>query len=211
MAIDGKTVRRFHDKHSGKTAIHLVNAWASGNRIVLGQVKTDSKSNEITAIPELLKILELKGCIITIDAMGCQRDIAQAIANKGADYLLAVKDNQKGLHEDIKFFFEVEKKSNFKDVAVDYYETVEKGHGRIEIRRYWTTSDIGWLKEPGLWRDLNLIGMVESERHIGEKVSVERRYYISSLANDARVFGRAVRDHWGVENGLHSRTGHSVS
>ena len=132
-----------------------------------------------------------------------QRDIAGAIVDKGADYVLAVKDNQKGLHEDIKFFFEEEKKNNFKDAVVDYYETVEKGHGRIEVRRYWTTSDIGWLKEPGLWRDLNLIGMVESERHIGEKVSVERRYYISSLANDAKGFGRAVRDHWGVENGLH--------
>lgn len=203
VAIDGKTVRRSHDKFSGKAPIHLVNAWASGNRVVLGQVKTDTKSNEITAIPELLKILELKGCIVTIDAMGCQRDIAQAIADKGADYALAVKDNQKSLHEDIQFFFEEEKKNNFKDVAVDYYETTEKGHGRIETRRYWTTAEIGWLKEPGLWKNLNIIGMVEASRQIGEKISIEKRYYISSLGNDAKAFGKAVREHWGVENSLH--------
>lgn len=203
VAIDGKTARRSHDKYSGKSAIHLVNAWASGNRVVLGQVKTDTKSNEITAIPELLKILELKGCIVTIDAMGCQKDIATAIADKGADYVLAVKENQKSLYEDIEFFFTAEQKNNFKDVKMDYYETIEKGHGRIETRRYWTTAEIDWLKEPGLWKNLNIIGMVESERQTGEKISIEKRYFISSLKNDAKIFGKAVRERWGVENGLH--------
>jgi predicted transposase YbfD/YdcC len=203
VAIDGKTLRRSYDRSSNKAAIHMVGAWAAKNGIALGQLKTEDKSNEITAIPELLKLLDLKGCIVTIDAMGCQKDIASKIADQGADYVLALKGNQGTLHKDVELFFEDAQQCNFKDIAHDSFETTDGGHGRVEVRRYVTVSDLGWLEDQSKWKNLNLIGMVQSERHIGEKISRETRYFISSLPNDAKRFAEAVRDHWRIENQLH--------
>jgi len=203
VAIDGKTLRRSYDRSSNKAAIHMVGAWAAKNGIALGQLKTEDKSNEITAIPELLKLLDLKGCIVTIDAMGCQKDIAYRIADQGADYVLALKGNQGTLHKDVELFFEDAQQCNFKDIPHDSFETTDGDHGRVEVRRYVTVSDLGWLEDQAKWKNLNLIGMVQSERHIGEKITRETRYFISSLPNDAKRFAEAVRDHWRIENQLH--------
>lgn len=203
IAVDGKTLRRSFDNSSEKKAIHMVSAWASESGFVLGQVKTDTKSNEITAIPQLLNMLELSGCIVTIDAMGCQKKIAKTIRKKGADYLFSLKGNHSNLHDDVKLFFDGCLKDNFKDTTYDFHETVDGDHGRVEIRKFWTISDINWLYGKGQWEDLKTIGMVESERRLGGEISRERRFFISSLDCDAKVFGNAVRKHWGIENGLH--------
>jgi predicted transposase YbfD/YdcC len=202
VAIDGKTSRRSYDKSKGKDAIHMVSAWATANRVVLGQVKTEDKSNEITAIPELLDVLALKGCIVTIDAMGCQKNIASGIIDKEADYLLALKGNQETLHKDIKLFFQDCKETNFKDTKHDFQETIEGDHGRIETRRCWAVSDIEWLEGKADWKGIKSIVMIESEREIGEKITSETRYYISSLIDNARLFSDSVRKHWGIENSL---------
>ena len=203
VAIDGKTSRRSYDKSKGKGAIHIVSAWATANRVVLGQVKTEDKSNEITAIPDLLNILALNGCIVTIDAMGCQKNIEAGIIDKGADYVLALKGNQGTLHEDIKLFFQDAKETSFKDIHHDFYKTIDGDHGRIETRRYSIVSDIEWLEGKADWKEIKSIGMVESEREIGDKITKETRYYISSLPGNAQLFGDAVRKHWGIENSLH--------
>jgi predicted transposase YbfD/YdcC len=202
-AIDGETLRRSYNRGSDKAAIHMVSAWATVNRVVLGQRKTEEKSNEITAIPELLKLLELKDCIVTIDAMGCQKEIVAQITDQGGDYVLALKGNQGQLHEEVVEFFEYAQAKDFKGIPYSYHENIEADHGRIERRRYWTVDDLAWLEEKPKWKGFNLIGMVESERHTGEKVAVERRYYISSLGNQAARFSQAVRGHWGIENSLH--------
>lgn len=203
IPVDGKTLRRSCDRSSGRTAIHMVSAWASESGIVLGQTKTDEKSNEITAIPELLRVIQLEGCIVTIDAMGCQKKIAERIIAGGGDYVLAVKGNQGNLFEDIRLFFEYGRKNGFGDIPHDSYEETDGGHGRIEIRRYRTVSDIGWLCGREKWRGIRTIGMAEYECHEGDKVSRGIRYYISSLESDAKQFGNAVRKHWGIENSLH--------
>ncbi len=203
VAIDGKTLRRSHNRRQGRSAIHMVSAWANANRLSLGQVATEEKSNEITAIPKLLELLELKGCIVTIDAMGCQKAIAEKIVAKGADYVLAVKDNQPQLHEALCDYFETAQAADFEQVPVSSFEETDAGHGRCEVRRHWLVKDLSTLPEPENWAKLRSIGMVESERHEGEKISHERRYYITTLAEDAKVFGNAVRAHWGVENQLH--------
>jgi len=206
VALDGKRLRRSHDGTLGKAAIHMVSAWASANRLVLGQLKVDEKSNEITAIPELLRLLTLKGCIVTIDAMGCQTEIAQTIIDEGADYVLALKGNQGTLHRDVQDLFAYAQENNFQDMAHDFHETTEKGHGRIEIRSHWTISEpefIAYLNPDGAWAGFQSIGMVESERRIGEETTHETRYYISSLSGDARELGEAVRAHWGIENSVH--------
>jgi|TARA_B100001971_G_C18177119_1_gene530566 predicted transposase YbfD/YdcC len=206
IAIDGKTVRGSHDRANGKAAIHMVSAWASANHLVLGQTKVDDKSNEITAIPELLEILELSGCIVTIDAMGCQTEIAQRIISKGADYVLALKENQGGLHEDVKDSFDYGHRSSFEDVEHDYYEVVNKGHGRIETRRCWSISDreqLDYIDDHKLWEGLRSVIKVSSQREVGDQVSVETRYYISSLRGSARKLLEATRTHWGIENRLH--------
>ena len=203
VAIDGKTSRRSYDKNKGKGAIHMVSAWATANRVVLGQVKTEDKSNEITAIPELLDVLALKDCIVTIDAMGCQKNIAAKIIDKDADYILALKGNQGTLHEDIKLFFQDASDTSFKDIRYDFHKTIDGDHGRIETRHYWIVSDIDWLEGKTDWKELKSIGMVESEREIGDKLTKETRYYISSLPGNAKLFGDAVRKHWGIENSLH--------
>jgi predicted transposase YbfD/YdcC len=203
VAVDGKTIRRSHDKKNGKPAIHMVSAWASANGIVLGQRKIDDKSNEITAIPELLKTLEIEGCIVTIDAMGCQKKIAETIVEKKADYIFSLKGNQSNLHDDIKLYFQERLSQRYSGSVYDYYETTDGDHGKIEIRRYWTTSDIDWLQGKENWKNLNTICMVERERDFGVKVEKETSYYIGSIGSDAQRFGSAVRNHWGIENSLH--------
>ena len=206
VAIDGKSVRRSHDARAGRSAIHLVNAWASANRLVLGQVKVDDKSNEITAIPKLLRMLELSGCIVTIDAMGCQKEIAGTIAECGADYALALKRNQGQLHDDVAEMFEYGRQTDFADLDSDWFETVEKGHGRVETRRCTTVSSpefIAYLNERERWSNLRSVAMVESERDIRGNVSSQTRYYISSLPGDAERMLEAVRGHWEVENSVH--------
>ena len=206
VALDGKTLRRSHDKTLGKGAIHMVSAWASTNRLVLGQLKVDEKSNEITAIPELLRLLALKGCIVTIDALGCQTEIAQTIIDQGGDYVLALKGNQGTLHRDVQDLIAYAQEANFADIAHDFYETVEKNHGRIETRRHWIISEpefIAYLNPDGAWAGFKSIGMVEAERRIGDETTCETRYYISSLSGDAQGFGEAARAHWGIENSVH--------
>lgn len=203
VAIDGKRLRRSYDRQSGKGAIHMVSAWAQHQKMVLGQLKTEEKSNEITAIPALLQLLDIKGCIVTIDAMGCQRKIAQTIIDKEADYVLALKGNQGNLHEEVRAFFDKAFNTNFSHIEHDYYETIEGGHGRVEVRRYWTVEGLQWLAEKNKWMGLTSVGIVESERHIEGEITTEKRCFISSLSSDAKRFGGAVRGHWGIENELH--------
>jgi predicted transposase YbfD/YdcC len=203
VAIDGKTLRRSHDRRTRTSALHLVSAWATSNRLVLGQRKTAAHSNEIEAIPKLLEVLELKGCIVTIDAMGCQTEIASQIVAQKADYVLAVKGNQEELYEDVQEFFSTARSAQFRGVKHTYHETVDSGHGRIEVRRYWLSPILSGLGRPERWAKLKAIGLVESERHVGDRVSVEQRYYICSFDRGAAVFADAVRRHWGIENSLH--------
>ena len=198
VAIDGKTLRGSHDRAQGRAALHLVSAWVSEIRLVLGQLKTPDKSNEITAIPELIKTLNLHGAIVTIDAMGCQKKIAQTIIEAQADYVIQVKDNQKRLHEDIALFFQEPANGPF-----DTCETVDGEHGRIETRRYFTTNDIGWLPGKHEWPGINTICMAVREREVHGKTSTEASYFISSLENQAPTIAKAIREHWGIENDLH--------
>ena len=206
IAVDGKTLRRSHDHRLGKDAIHMVSAWATANRVVLGQIKVDEKSNEITAIPALLQVLDLAGCIVTLDALGTQKEIAQTIVAREADYVLALKENQGHLYDDVQATFEDAAQHQFQAVPHDYHKTVTKGHGRLEIRECWTISRADYLealRDYTLWPQLHSIGMVQAERRVGATTSVERRYYLSSLAGDAAQLSDAIRSHWGVENGLH--------
>jgi len=206
VAIDGKTVRRSHDKAIGKDAIHIVSAWANQNGITLGQYKVDEKTNEITAIPELLQLLNVAGCIVTIDAMGCQKKIAQAIRDKQADYVLRVKANQKQLYQDLGDWFDHADQVQFKDMQSDYCDTVNKGHGRIDIRRCWTISDpliFEYIRHYEGWADLQTIVRVQRERKFPDRVEQQTAYYISSLPGDAQQTLAATRHHWAVENALH--------
>lgn len=203
VAIDGKSLRRSHDRRNGCQAIHMVSAFASANRLSLGQIATEAKSNEITAIPELLKLLQLKGCIVSIDAMGCQRAIAEAIVAQGADYVLAVKDNQPELHEALVDYFTTARASDFRDVPVSTWEETDAGHGRCEVRRCWVVCDLRTLPEPQRWAGLRSLALVEAERHCAGRISREQRYYITTLTADAATLGNAVRAHWAVENRLH--------
>jgi predicted transposase YbfD/YdcC len=203
VAIDGKTIRRSFDRAGGLRAIHMVSAWAKRNGVSLGQVKTDEKSNEITAIPALLGFLELRGCIVTIDAMGCQREIAEKIREQGADYVLAVKKNQKELHQAIEDYFETAQQAGYRAVPLERLEEVDSGHGRVEVRRYQLVPDLRTLPKPEQWKDLQGIARVEGERHLGDRVSTEVRYYITSFGQDVGRLTEAVRGHWGIENSLH--------
>lgn len=206
IAVDGKAVRRSHDRAAGKRAIHMVSAWASVNRLVLAQQKVGDKSNEITALPELLRQLALSGCIVTIDAMGCQRQIAQQIIGQDGDYVLALKKNQGRLYQDVQDTFIQAKTSQFEKVKHDQAQTVDKGHGRIEIRRHWVIDDrecLEWVQSEHKWPGLQAIGMVEAERRIGTERQVETRYYVLSRRLSAQGFGEAVRSHWGIENQVH--------
>lgn len=204
IAVDGKTLRRSHDKSEGKSAIHMVSAWSHANGVVLGQEKTAEKSNEITAIPELLDVLSLEGSTITIDAMGCQTGIAKKIIDKGADYMLAVKDNQQTLHEEIQSCFRAILANQVTPDKVTYHETVDAGHGRVETRRCWTFQPCeAWLPSGKRWVGLNRIVLVTNRREIAGKISEENRYYISSATDDAQQALAKVRSHWGIENRLH--------
>ena len=206
VAIDGKRLRRSHDSQLGKAAIHMVSAWASANRLVLAQLKTDEKSNEITAIPELLKLLVIKGCIVTIDAMGCQTEIAKLIIESEGDYVLTPKGNQGTLHHDVQDLFAYAQEINFREVAHDFQQTINKDHGRVEIRRHWlifAPEFICFLDPTAKWAGLQSMGRVEAQRIIGNQTSIETRYYITSLAGDASAFAQAVRSHWSVENKVH--------
>ena len=206
VAVDGKTVRRSHDRYLGTKAIHMVSAWASESGLVLGQCKVDEKSNEIVAIPALLRLLDVNGCIVTIDAMGCQKDIARAIQDEKADYVLRVKANQGHLHQDIAEWFTWGDEVNFEGMKSDYVERANKRHGRIEVRRCWTVSDpvaFESIRHHEGWAGLQTIVRVQRERHFAGKVEVETAYYVSSLPNDAARILEATRAHWGVENSLH--------
>lgn len=206
VAIDGKKLRRSYDKTLGKAAIHMVSAWAAANELVLGQVKVDDKSNEITAIPALLALLDITGCIVTIDAMGCQTEIARQIIDQGGDYLLAVKENQGNLYDDVVLFFDLAQQNDFAKVTHTAHQTVNSGHGRIEKRQCWVISGVdslSFLRNHGNWKGLQTIVMIQSERHLDGQVSQETRYFISSLANDAQQILAAKRSHWGIENKLH--------
>jgi len=206
IALDGKSVRRSHDKGIGKDAIHLVNAWASGSGITLGQRQVDDKSNEITAIPELLRLLSISGCIVTIDAMGCQKEIAQTIRDEKADYLLRLKDNQGRLLQDVADWFAYADQVAFAEMLHDYHHTINKGHGRIEIRRCWVVADpvaFDYIRHYEGWADLQTIVRVQRERRLPDKLEQETAYYISSLSPNAALILDATRQHWAVENSLH--------
>lgn len=203
--IDGKNLCGSKQPIKGKKALNVVSAWASEQSVVLGQVRCAEKSNEIRAIPELLKILNLAGCIVTIDAIGCQREIVEEIINQEADYVISLKGNQGSLHQQVKDYLDWAERIKFKDIRYDYYETeLEKDHGRIEQRRCWVSEEIDWLEEKAEWKNLKSVVLVEAEREvIGGKKTVERRYFISSLEANAELALRSVRGHWGIENGLH--------
>jgi predicted transposase YbfD/YdcC len=200
VSIDGKTIRGSRDESDH--VIHMVSAWANKNQMVLGQVRTDEKSNEITAIPELLALLELTGSIVTIDAMGCQKNIAEKIVDAGAGYVLALKENHPTLYDDIKVYFEtaLAEKSFYKDVAES--STLEKGHGRIEKRCYYLTSQIDWLPDLPEWKGLRAIGMARSRVEKADGLHEQTRFFLTTLT-DVKAFAKAVRSHWGIENSLH--------
>ena len=203
IAIDGKTLRRSHQKKDAKAAIHMVSAFAARQRLVLGQVKVAEKSNEIVAIPKLLAMMAIEGAVVTIDAMGCQRSIAQQIVDGKADYVLALKGNQTTLCEDVELFAAEQKANGFKDTKVSRHETVDGDHGRIETRTYTAIHDVAWLQERHDWPGLKGVVMVESTREIGEKIERETRFYITSLVWLASQLGPVVRSHWAIENSLH--------
>lgn len=207
VALDGKAQRRARNKEA--SIPYVVSAWASTSGLTLGQVKVDEKSNEITAIPKLLRVLELEGCIVTIDAMGCQKKIAREIIDADADYCLALKGNQSTAHEEIRAFFDdlippdPAMGPPPQPQQTDYVESVEADHGRIETRRYWITDQIDWFADIEQWEGLRSFGIVDSVREIGEARSYERRSFLLSIPPDASKFAAACRGHWGVENPLH--------
>ena len=203
VAIDGKTLRRSYDAASGKSAIHMVSAWATANLVSLGQVVVDEKSNEITAIPKLLQMLELSGALVTIDAMGCQTEIAQAIVDAKADYVLAVKLNQPTLHNGIQDYFDEHLEDDFAGEQVSRYTTEEQGHGREETRHYFVCPVPNDLPDAGRWSKLKAIGMAISDTLRGGVHHGQVRYYILSRRLTARQFAAAVRGHWSIENRLH--------
>jgi predicted transposase YbfD/YdcC len=196
ISLDGKTARGSHDKRNGKKAIHIVSAWANARQMVLGQVKVDDKSNEITAIPELLDELDIEGDIVTIDSMGCQKNIAEKIIGYQADYVLAVKENQPSLLAQIELSFRLEK-------PAEIFQTIEKDHGRIETRRCSVIRDLKWVEVKDEWPGLKTIVRMDRKREIGDKTEEETQYYIASLDGGAEETGRAIRSHWGIEASLH--------
>jgi predicted transposase YbfD/YdcC len=212
IALDGKKLRHSFDTATGQAAIHMVSAWATECGLALGQVKVDDKSNEIVALPALIRLLNLVGCLVTIDAMGCQKAIARLIVQKQGEYLLGLKENQPALYEAVRLFFEDARAHDFyaKDaqqkIAFRYYQTLEKDHGRIETRRVWMVEgqEIAWLDPDGEWAGLNSIVMVESERQVGQKTPTrETRFFISSVRGSVKKVANGVRAHWGIENRLH--------
>ncbi|BDA73878.1 transposase ISAs1 family protein [Calothrix sp. PCC 7716] len=204
VAIDGKTLRGSYEKGQEKAAIHMVNAWAVKNRLVLGQLKTEKKSNEIKAIPQLIKILDVAGCIVTIDAIGCQKKIVELITNQQGDYVITLKKNQKNLYKNVEGLFQDAIAKKFDGYNHTSYYTHEKNHGREEIRNYLMLSDVVKQLDPNHeWANFKSIGMVESVRIVNGKTTVKTRYYICSLNNNAEKLAISVRSHWSVENSLH--------
>jgi len=201
VALDGKTLRGSRTR--GRGPVHLVNVWAARNRLVLGQLTVADKSNEITALPELLRALELAGCVVTTDAMGCQKQVAKEIHEADADYVLALKGNHGTLHGEVKMFLDDAQSRKFADVKHAFSETLGKDHGRLETRRYWVTEEIGWMADKDQWEALRSVGMVEAIREVNGQVQSERRYYLSSLPAEAERFAAAVRGHWEIENSVH--------
>lgn len=204
IAIDGKTLRRSFDRAAGKAAIHLVSAWAQANELVFGQLACEAKSNEITAIPKLLELLDLRGATVTIDAAGCQKEIARKIVDRGGDYVLALKANQPTMHAEVKLLLDHAIAGGGLGAALQSCQSVEGDHGRIETRRTWVTGEVDWFEDRRQWAGLRCFAAVECERIVGDKTTCERRYFISSLpGTDAEALARAVRGHWGIENKLH--------
>ena len=199
VALDGKALRRAIN--AGDCPKVVVSAWAADNGLALGQLKTDDKSNEITAVPKLLRALELGGCIVTLDAMGCQKEIAKEIKEADADYVLALKGNHGLTHAEIKSYLDEAISRKAKELA--YVEILDKGHGRLETRRYWQSGQLDWFEDRSRWEGLQSVGVVEAVRELNGQSSVERRYYLSSLSVDVNRFARAVRSHWSIENQLH--------
>ena len=203
VAIDGKTLRGARDKSSNKSAIHMVSAWSTRNKVVLSQTRVSEKSNEITAVPKLLKILDLEGCVVTMDAMGCQKDHAEIIKAKKADYVLALKGNQSGFHEEAIDYCKDAVTENLEKVAQDYFkEKQEYDHGRLEERKYYLIKDLSWSRKAVDWKGIESIGIVKAKRIENGVETNETRFYCSSLT-DVKKFARAVRSHWGIENCLH--------
>ncbi len=201
IAIDGKTLRRSHDNANNKSAIHIVSAWACENKMVFGQIATDEKSNEITAIPKLLEMLVLDGSVVTIDAMGCQKKIAEKIIDSNGDYIFSLKGNHGTLHKEVKLFLD-DAIANGGDY--DYNQTTDGGHGRVEVRKVWYCQDVQWIQDCKDWPGLSSLVAVESQRMVDDEISTERRYFISSLSCiGAETIGHMIRSHWGVENNLH--------
>jgi predicted transposase YbfD/YdcC len=203
ISLDGKTSRRSGQTKASKEAIHMVSAFAARQRIVLGQIKVNEKSNEIVAIPALLDMMSIEGAVVTIDAMGCQRNIARKIIDKKADYILALKGNQTKLREDVELFVDEQKPLQYKDATISTHETVDADHGRVETRKYTVLHEIGWLQERHEWPGLKGVVVVESQREIAGKITHETRFYITSLALKAEAVGPMVRAHWAIENSLH--------
>jgi len=201
--IDGKTLRRSYDSVGGTAAIHMVSAWASKAGLTLGQTRVAQKSNEITAIPELIEMLDFGGSVVTIDAMGTQSNIAEKIVDADADYVLALKDNQPALAEDVRLYFEGVEQQQKSSETIDYHRSVEKDHGRLEIRECWSTGKIDWLDRSERWKGLKSLSMSRTKRIIGDSESEQTRYFISSLPASADAVAEAIRGHWGIENSLH--------
>jgi predicted transposase YbfD/YdcC len=203
IAIDGKTICNSGDSFKGTKATHIVTAFAAENDIILGQLRTAEKSNEITAIPELLNSLVLKGCVVTTDAMGCQTVITAKIRERKGDYVLGLKGNQGTLHAEAIIFFEQVIDAGAEEAGCSYAKTIEKDHGRIEEREIWVTSDLGWLSGIEAWEGLRSLICVRSTRHEKGKTTIEKRYYISSLLSTAERIGQIIRSHWAIEVKLH--------
>jgi len=203
IPIDGKTICNSRDDNTGKKAIHMVSAMSTKYGLILGQKKCAEKSNEITAIPELLDMIDITSAIITIDAMGCQRKIAEKIISKKADYILALKGNQGNLHDEVIDFFEKTKQPEFKKYIYQTDTQIEKDHGRIETRQCSTVTNLGWLLEPSQWQNLKSIVKIKSTVIVGDKQTTEERFYISSIDGDAKLLNMAIRTHWHIENKLH--------
>jgi predicted transposase YbfD/YdcC len=212
VALDGKALRRALNQ--GQSLTYVVSAWAASNGLVLGQLKVADKSNEITAVPELLRVLELSGCIVTIDAMGCQKKIAKEIIEADADYVLALKGNQETVHDEVRSFLDATvaeraaprpkgAKLSGEAQQLQTCQTLEKDHGRLELRRYYQSDRLDWFADRGKWEGLRSVGVVESQREVAGQTTVERRYYLSSLPLGVETFARAARSHWGVENKVH--------
>lgn len=205
IAIDGKSLNQSYDRTHQLSSLHLVTAWVSEHRLVLGQVKVDSKSNEITAIPEILKILDIAGCIITLDAMGCQKKVVTEIINRGGDYVITLKGNQGSLYQRVKEYFEEAYNCDFSSLEVSHYEEVEGSHHRIERREYFSVAIevLGQVSRLQQWSGLNSVVMVRSYRKLWNKETEETRFYITSLGSDAEQISGVIRSHWGIENSLH--------